>query len=164
MSVQATYASNCTVVETLANNTASAPDATRKVTHSNFNTAVTLNSGSTPPATKVAAFEVALTAGSGSIDLTALTGTNGEAVDGSGLRVQAIKIRNKSTNANAISIAKGASNGYDGFGANFKITLAVGADAMLLSQDAGSDISGTNKIFDLVGTGSQVLQVLVVLG
>ena len=78
----------------------------RRVTHDQFNTTLELSAASTPPVTKVAALQAALVAGAATIDLENLTGTNGAAVVGTGLRVQAMKVRNPSTNANAITIAR----------------------------------------------------------
>ncbi|KKK95666.1 hypothetical protein LCGC14_2670530, partial [marine sediment metagenome] len=98
MAVEVTYAANCTVVEELTGNTDSLSAADKEVTHSQFNTSDTLNAGSTPPATKVAAFVQALTAGTATIDLTALIGTNGATVDGSGLKVQVLKMKNLGAN------------------------------------------------------------------
>jgi hypothetical protein len=39
-----------------------------------------------------------------------------------------------------------------------------GGEATFFLNDAGGDIGGSNKTLDLVGTGSQVLQVEAVLG
>jgi hypothetical protein len=85
-------------------------------------------------------------------------------VDGTGLRVQAIKLSNPAANANAITIAKGAAAGYTGLGANFSLTLVPGAEAMLFNNDGGADIGAANKTLDLTGTGTQSLSVGVVLG
>ena len=115
MSVTLTLTSNITAVETLETNVPAAAATKRRVTHDQFNTTSELNAASTPPVTKVAALQAALTAGAATVDLTSLTGTNGATVDGTGLRVQAMKLRNPSTNANAITVVEGASNGYDGF-------------------------------------------------
>jgi len=164
MSVTVTYLAKVTAVETLETNVPAAAAANRKVTHSLFDTSKTLDGSSTPPATLVAAFEKALAAGVATIDLRALVGTNNVPVDGNGLRVQVLRIRAKSTNANPITIAKGASNGYDGFGAGFSLTLAPGAEQQLFTNDGGGDISGTNKTLDLTGTLTQALEVEIILG
>ncbi|MBM4043375.1 MAG: hypothetical protein FJ290_33220 [Planctomycetes bacterium] len=164
MPITATVTSNLTVVETLDGNRPFAADAKARVTHDVLNTSASLTSGSSPPGTKVAAFQKALAAGAGTIDLTALVGTNGLAVDGTGLRVQAVKVRNPATNANPITLSKGAANGYNGFGADFSLALAPGAHALLVPNDAGSDVGGANKNLDLAGTGTQALDVQVVLG
>ncbi len=153
-----------TVTETLSTNVpaASAPD----IIHSAFNIARTnQTSSSTPPVTKIAAFEQALAAGAATIDLTSLTGTNGAAVTGEGLRVQYMLLVPKSTNTGVITISKGAANGYDGFGADFSIELPAGAGgALLINDDNGSDIAAGNKTLDLAGTLVESLQVVIVMG
>jgi len=164
MSVIVTYQAKVSVAETLEANVPATPSASRSVVHSAWDSTKTLKNDSTPPATKVAAFEQALTAGVATIDLTSLLGTNGAEVDGTGLRVQVLRLRAPATNGNPIVISVGASNGYDGFGEDFSLALAPGAEALLFSKDAGSDISGSHKTLDLAGTEVQVLQVEVVLG
>ena len=160
MSVIAQLTSKLSVVETLDGNRPFAADAKAKVTHDVLDESVV----AVTPATKVAGFQKALAAGVATIDLTALVGTNGAAIDGTGLRVQALKVRNPVGNANPITIKIGASNGYDGFGTTFALTLAPGATGLLRSADAGSDIGATKKTLDLAGTLVQALDVLVVLG
>jgi len=162
MSVSLAYKAEVGVTEVLSTNVPAGTDKT--VTHTGYNTTKTLNGTSSPPATKVAAFEQALTGGAATIDLSALVGTNGATVVGTGLRVQAVKFRGKSDNANPITVAKGASNGYDGFGASFSITLDPGAEVTILPDDAGSDIGSGNKNLDVSGTGTQVLECIIVLG
>jgi hypothetical protein len=164
MSLQLIYAATAKAKETLEANVPAAPAGTRLVTHSSWDTAKTLKVDSSPPVRLWAAAQVALAAGTKTLDLTALLGTNELITDGTGLRVQVLRLRNPSTNANPISIAKGAANGYDGLGADFKVTLAPGAEHLILTNDAGSDISGTNKNLDMVGTGVQALDVGIALG
>jgi len=164
MSVAATVTSGLTVVETLGGNRPFAADAKAKVTHDQLNTVAALGAATSPPATAVAAFQAAMTGGAATIDLTDLLGTNDLPVDGTGLRVQAVKVRNPGTNANPITISKGASNGYNGFGADFSLALTPGAHALLFPNDAGSDIASNNANLDLAGTGSQALDVEVLLG
>lgn len=164
MSVAVTYRSDLTVIETLTGPRPFATDAKAKVTHDVLNKTDSLGAATTPPATKVAAFQKALAAGVGTIDLTALVGTNGVAVDGSGLKVQAIKLSNPATNGNPISITEGAANGYAAFGAGWKLTLAPGQEALLYGADATPDVAAGDKNIDLAGTGSQALDMVIVLG
>jgi hypothetical protein len=162
MSVSVNYTSKATVVETIESGVTGLSD--KAVTHSSYDTTETRTGASTPPATKVASGEKALSSGTGSLDLTALTSFAGSTVTLAGLKVQYLKLRCKSTNANAITIAEGASNGYDGFGTAFSITLAPGAEVLIKANDAGSDVSGTKKVLDLTGTEAQVLEYCVVAG
>jgi len=163
MSISVTYQSKITVVETLETNTDSLGND-KQVTHDQFDTAKSLTSGTTPPVTKMAAFVQALTAGAATIDLSSLTGVNGATVDGTGLKVQILKIKNKAESANPMSIAPGASNGYDIFGADFKITLQPGQEATLYSNDASPDIGAEDKTLDLAGTAEQECEISIVMG
>lgn len=62
---------------------------------------------------------------------------------------------NPATNANAITIAVGATNGYTGFsGPALPQTLAPGASVTLRGTTA---LSSTNKTLDITGTGAQSL-------
>lgn len=163
MPVSAAYESKLTVTETLADtflNTNS-----KSVKYDGMNTALTLDANSSPAVvTKSAAFEKAMSSGAGTIDFRALVGTNGGAIDGNGLKVQAIKLINKANNANAITIVPGASNGLNLFGAAFSITLSPGQEITAYFKEQGTDIDATHKTIDISGTGSQVLQVIVVMG
>jgi len=161
-----TYQAKATFQEVLgaASVPGAATAAARTLTQSGFDTGKTLTAATTPPVTCGALFDQALTSGTATIDLTALVGANTKTVNGTGLRVQVLRLRNPATNANPISIAKGASNGYDGLGANFKDTLAPGAEFLRYLNDAGSDIGSGNKTLDLAGTGAQVLEVEIIMG
>jgi hypothetical protein len=77
-----------------------------------------------------------------------------------------VKFKNKSTNANAITIAKGASNGYTGFGSAFSVTLQPGDEWTFKGNDnAGvTDVGSGAKTLDVSGTGAQVLQFHIVAG
>jgi len=162
MSITVNYNSSVSVTETLETNVPACTD--KIVTHTGYNNTANVNAASAPPATKAALFEQPLTDGAATIDLTALVGTNGAAVNGTGLRVQFIKFRNKSTNANVLTLSQGAANGYDGLGASFSVTLPPGGEVLLRTKDAGTDIGPTNKTLDLAGTGAQVAEIAIVMG
>jgi hypothetical protein len=81
----------------------------------------------------------------------------------SGLTPFMILFQNPSANANAITIAEGASNGYSGLGASFKIVLQPGEECRILKQ-AASAVGSGSKTFDLTGTGAQALGVQIAAG
>jgi hypothetical protein len=163
MSVKVAYNSDLVTEETLTVNAAHLSAA--KVTSSGLSTDLSnLISSSTPPCAQRAGAEVTLSNGSGSIDMAALLGTNGVTVVGTGQRAQFVKFQAKSDNANPITISKGGTNGYDGFGADFSISLIAGAEVLVRLMDAGSDVASGNRILDLTGTGSQVLSYEIILG
>ena len=164
MAVDLTYGVQVTSVETLDVNVPAASASDKTVTHSGFNSSQSLNASTVVPVTKCAYLEKALSSGAGTIDLTAVTGTGGMTVDMTGLKVQVLKIKNKTTNANPITIAKGATNGWTGFGSAWTVTLAVGQEVTFFGNDATPDVSSTVKVLDLSGTGSQVLEVAIVAG
>lgn len=165
MSVTATYSLELTVRETLSTGV---PAAERPiVTHSGFNSSGSLSSSTTPPITKVAAFTKALVAGAATIDLTALVGTAGAAVDGTGLKVQAVKVQNPSTNTNTLVIKEGASNGYHLMGASFQITLQPGEEFIWRGIDKAPDVAGSAKTIDLTDAavgGTESSNWIILLG
>lgn len=162
MSVTITYAATCTIAETLATNTGSAPAATRLVTHTDYNETATLNSGTTPPATTCASFLATLSGGVLTIDLRALTGTNGAVIDGNGLKVQIVRIKN--LGANTLTIIEGASNGHNLFTATDGTVVQPGGHILIYANDSGDDISGTTKTWDLTGTSAQTSEWTIVMG
>lgn len=156
MSVTVSAKMHNTIAETLTG--APGASSTKKVvTHDSRNKTSVLNADSTPPATKCAVQSKALSAGTATIDLTAVAGTEGN-VDFSGLKLQVIKLRNPSTNANKITVTKGASNGYGLTGGDsWTIPLAPGDEVMLMGNETWPDVAGGAKTIDLTGTAAQAL-------
>lgn len=165
MSIAATYVSQITVVET-GEGVFLGTDNT--LTTNGMNRTEGLTGSSGVPVTKYSSFRQALTAGAATIDLTSLPDYNGTpaAVTFLGLKVQMIKVRGKSDNANPITITKGASNGYGlgAAGATFTIPLEPDCEATIYLDDKAPDVAAGAKTFDLTGTGSQVLEVTLVAG
>lgn len=161
MAVSATYVLNVTAIETLAVGVDFA--GSKNISHDQLNSSGTLNASSTVPATKVAAFSKALSDGAATIDLTALTGTNGAAVDFTGLKVQLVKFKNPVGNA-AMTIKFGAANPYNLLGASWTMILLAGQEIALQLNDAAPDVAAGAKNIDISGTGTQTLQCLLVAG
>jgi hypothetical protein len=160
--VTATYISQVTVVETFTGDFVGSDNT---VTVDGLNNTTVLTASTTVPVTKQAAFAKALSSGTGTIDLTALPGmTADETVNGTGLKVQVCKLANPAANANAITVAKGASSGYAMIGSSFTITLQPGQEHTFYLNDAAPDIGSGAKNLDLTGTGTQALDVLFVMG
>ena len=168
MSIAVALGMQLTVTETLdsvTNPFASSTSRDKEIVHNGLNTSVTLPSTSPAvPATQVAFGQLALSSGAGAIDLRTLTGTNGKAIDGNGLKVQAVIFRNKSTNTNPITLSEGTSNGYELLGNGFTLKLTPGQVAQFYLRDAAPDVGASAKTIDIAGTGSEVLEYLVVLG
>lgn len=167
MAATLTYSTNFKVVETLEANVQAASSTNSRVTHDQFNTSVTLNAASTPAITKTANYELALSAGAVSVDLTALKAA-GQAtagtIDGTGLKVQAVRLKNKSTNANNMTFAEGATNGYALFGTGWTITLPPGGEVTAYLPEGSPDVAAGDRVIDITGTGAQVAQIQFVLG
>ena len=49
-------------------------------------------------------------------------------------------------------------------GTDSKLTLEPGDEVILFMLDTAPDIDATNKIFDLAGTGTQALDVEILMG
>lgn len=164
MSVAVTYGSTVTTAETLATNVPAASSNGKTVTHNGYNSSKSLTGATTPPVTQAAYFLKALVAGAGTIDLTALVGTNGAAVDGTGLKVQVAKFENPSTNANPITVTFGAANPYLLGGAAWKFILQPGMEITVYGNDATPDVGGSTKNIDIAGTLTQALKCSIIMG
>ncbi len=168
MSVTCTFKSQADVVETLETNVPAMTSGS-SISHTGYKTEKSLSATGTvsqPAITKCAIFSKALSGGSATIDCTALTGTNGATVDFTGLKICVMKFKNPSANANAITVAKGASNGLGvtTSGTTFSIPIAPGAEWMHYCNEGMPDVGSGAKTFDLTGTGSQALEVTLLAG
>lgn len=161
MSITAKLTQTLEVTETLTDLSISNAEIKFKPTSIN-----TLTAGTTPPATKFVKKLCALVAGALTIDLTALTGwgTNGTDEDMTGLNLQEIFIEATSTNANAITISTGASNGYPAFGEDWSIALQASQVFSAYGNNLTPEVSGTDKTIDLAGTGTQSVEIYMVFG
>jgi hypothetical protein len=123
-----------------------------------------LNATSTPPVVDGSYLQYLLSSGAVTIDLTNLVDVLGRALNASGYKIRGIKIQPLPTNANPITIAKGASNGYTGFGSSFQVTLPAPVANTPLPEflwydgGAGTAVSGSVKTLDISGTGTQGIQ------
>lgn len=116
------------------------------------------------PVSEISTFILAMEAGVGTIDLTALIGTNGKAIDATGLKVQWLHIRATTGNANPVTIAEGASNGYALAGAAWKVVLNADQQFSFIGNDTTPDVGPTDKIIDITGTTTQSIVVEIILG
>lgn len=134
------------------------------ITNDAWNSTGQLMSSSTPPVTKQATFNTTLSSGTATIDLTSMTPAYGSAVNFTGLKVQVAHFINPTTNANAITIAEGASSGYELVGDAFKVVLDPGEEWIYKGLDTSPDVATDAKNIDVTGTGSQVLRVKLAAG
>lgn len=132
----------------------------------------TNSSGTKTPTTSVPCTQrwadtVSLSGGTVTIDLTALSNGNLPTKDFTGLTVQFIKVRNPSTNANNITVADGAANGYLIFGdASGQVTIPPGMTVMFgaVATEGLAAVSATVKNITVTGTGSQAFDIQIVAG
>lgn len=162
-SIRVVAESNLRVVETVDVGFVSPGDNT--VTFDQLSEAWDLTGASPVPVTKHAEFDAALVAGAKTLDLTALPGkTADETVTLLNLRVQFVKFKNPSTNANAITFTFGAANPWLGLGAGWKIILQPGQSFLAYLDEDGPDVAAGAKNIDLAGTGAQVAKVQLIAG
>lgn len=162
MSVELSYSTSLTVKEVLDANVDSASATARTVTHNQFNTTKSLNGSSAVPVSEVAAFVQALSTGAATVDLTSLTGTNGASVDGTGLKVQALKVKN--LGSSTLTITPGGSNPYEMFGTSGSIEIPAGGEVVLYGNENAPDISSTECEVDLSGSSSEESEWTIVMG
>lgn len=160
--------SQLTVVE----NVEGAPSADSKtVTSDQFNLgARTLSSSTTIPVTIYSEAEWTLDEyGAATIDLTDAPGTQ-ENVDGTGLKVQFVRIRGQSADNGVLSISPGASNPYNVFGAGNSADYPAGCTVPWHLEfgdtlDDVTDVSGVGASqIDLAGTAGDVFEIEIGLG
>lgn len=135
------------------------PTAASPLVHSGFSTTLNLDAASAPPVSKVAYFNKALSGGTGTIDLTAAP-HNGATVDFTGLKVVCLKLKNKAGNG-VMTIGKGASNGYEALGNAWTIKLQPEQEATFYFKAAAPVVGGSAKTIDVVGTGTEQLEVSI---
>lgn len=158
MTVSVSYGFKLTTSETLTSGTVDVSSPVVK--HTTYDESGILNASSTVPATKYSAFLLTLTAGAATINLAALTGAGGATIDGTGLRVQAIRIKN--LGANNMTFAEGASNGIALVG--LPIVVPPSGVIQHYFADVAPDIASGDRTIDIAGTGTQTAEVTLVLG
>lgn len=151
-----------TAVETYEPTAGDVTSSANQLKHDGFDVTETpLNSSSTPAVSKVAYFQQALTAGAATINLTSLTGTFGT-VDGTGLKVRGVLFVNPSSHS--ITVQPGASNPHSCFGSASKFTIPANCAVEFWLNDSDSAIGSSSKNWDLSGTGTDALNVGILLG
>lgn len=160
MAVTVSLIDSITIQETLASGVEGSTSPI--VVYEAYNESRTLSASSTTPATKVVSRLIALTAGAYTIDLTTITGANGLAQDGTGLKLQLLRIKN--LGAAVMTFTVGASNGYNVAGAGFSVALLTNQKMTLDLYDASPDIASGDRTIDVAGTGTQTFQLTLVMG
>ena len=165
MSVEATYDLKLKVVESLdlSSDLASTPDVTFQT---DTNVSGQLTATSTIPATKVWGDTRSLTAGTDTIDLTALTGPLGSTVDFTGLKVQLVKIVGAAANTAVLVVQQGDTNPYLIFNTTGR-AIDVGIDGAYMQKwkDSLADVSSTVKTIKVTSSDTDAsYEILLVAG
>ncbi len=108
--------------------------------------------------TIVSAYTVSTTDGAASIDLTAC-GSAGT-TNLTGKRLTKLTLTAAAANGAAITVAEGASDGYD-IGGNFTVTLLPGQSNTVEGTVASDTVGATKKILDVTGTGVDDVSVYI---
>ena len=116
----------------------------------------TFTSGST--VTQVPTYTVSTSSGTASIDLTAC-GEDGD-VNLTGKRLTKLILTAAADNGAVITVAEGASNGYD-IGSSFTVTLLAGQSVTIEGTAASDIVDSTHKVLDVTGTGEDDVAVTI---
>lgn len=154
MSTQTTYRSQLDVYQQFDTTTTNGG-----TDETNNTTTAVLNDTSTPPITEGGYFVVPVSASP--INLRTITTTRGRRVDLNAQRPRQLKLSAPTSNGAGVTITVGASNGYTGYDAAFKITLLPGMEVTICDRSTAgvAAVSDTVKTLDLTGTSSDVVQV-----
>jgi len=162
MGVTATILHSLKIVKTLAANVAGI--TTPELVYDKLNTSKSLTSSTTPAVTDGSKQEIALSSGTKTIDLTALTDANGGSISLSGKKIVAVQIENPAANANNMTFAAGSANGVNFMGAGCQVILSPGQSIEIYNHTGGPTIGSGAKNIDVTGTGSQTFYFGIVAG
>lgn len=126
----------------------------------------TVPNGTSQPATVVGSFTVTLASSTAFIDLAALAIGNGGTSDCTGLKVQALGIKNPTGNGTlTLSYTSAtASSAYNLAGTSFSIAVPAGGSLVLDTYDGSGDVATNAKNIVCTGTGTQSFHALVIAG
>ncbi len=122
------------------------------------------SSGNGPAITADFHGQMALIAGALTLDLTALADAILGTVTMAALKLRHIQVWTPSTNAGALTIKPGASNGYSGWAGAGGLILAAGDQQVLGPLNGTIVVDGTHKTLDLTGTGTDKLNMVMGFG
>jgi len=127
-------------------------------------TAAVLTDSTTPAVSASGRGLVTLSGGAATIDLTSFTCLDGRVVSFSGLKIRTIKIKHNSANTHLVTVTKGASSGFTGFGAAYSEVIPIGGETVKYDGGNGTAVSGSVKTLDLAGTLAESFYVSITGG
>lgn len=122
------------------------------------------NGSSGPLAAEVWYGPLVLVSGALTIDLTALADGAIGTVNLNTKKMMGFAVAAPTTNAAVVSIKPGGTNGYTGWVGSGGLILNAGDQHFLGPMNAGTAISSSLKTIDLVGTGTDSLNVVILFG
>jgi len=140
---------------------------TDRIVNEKFNrTETALTPSTTPAVSRVSYATYTIAAGVADIDLTALAGTQ-DAIDGTGLKVQAIMVRNKGANPMTLC-DQAATNKYDLLGVGNATIVPAYATLnpwlLFVLPEQLPDIAAGAKTIRISGTNADTADVAIALG
>jgi hypothetical protein len=162
MPIKATLNLQLTVEETFS--AASLPfgnTGQQTVTSGGLNKNQKYDANSIPDGSVTAYGSLPMVAGVAAINLAAVASAQGS-FSMIGKKPRAILLRAGATNVGPITVAKGASNGYTGFGSAFALTLGAGKQALIQGDD--TIVASGNRTLDVSGTGTDSIDYEIVAG
>src|ERR1700679_428899 len=154
LAIQATLSALFDIVATVGDPGVGA-NALANITYNGFDVSqLKLNGGSSPVVTKMAIENIVLGSGTATIDLTALLGVNGAAVNATGSKMYGYLLQAPSGNGALITVTVGGSNGYNFEGSGGQVQLQPGETRMAIKTRNSAAVGSGAKIMTLTGTGS----------
>jgi hypothetical protein len=139
----------------------------------NLSSSFNLNANTTPNATIVVSGSLSMTGSAVSLDLTSLTDSEGNAVNLStgSKKVFVLKVKQGAATNGALTVAKGASSGYTGFGSSFSVILPAGnatdvavPELVLWLGTNSIAVSASVKTIDFTGTNGNTIYYEIIAG
>ena len=161
---QANINASVEVIETLSKTNLNGSTSSNKELISKISKTLNLTSGSTPDVELIYEGTQALTAGTATIDLTALTNSEGATITTTGKKVRLIMIVPTSSNTAALTLTVGASNGYLLGGAAWKFAFTDEQWALIYLGADAPDVGSSAKNIDISGTGTESVKLLILFG
>ena len=118
-----------------------------------------LDAASTPPATK---YYSEILTGTQNLDLTALSRSERDTLDASGLKLQTLRLINIST-TNSVTLQDGASNAYQINGGDTEV-LPPECRLMRTFSDSLADVDASNKNITVSATAGQTYRLTMIFG
>lgn len=122
------------------------------VNRSQFNTLEQLTPDTDVPVSKYASGTLTIIAAA-TLNMADLINEPLSNKDMTGLKVQVVKFKSKSTNAADLTIQDGASNGYGMMGTTFSFTLKPGQELVFFGNNSTPDVATADRTLDLAVVG-----------